>query len=282
MSIPWTRLDRPPLRRNELERALIVPNGLWSAIDIRDQTRSTNRDIAEAARAGAAEGLIVTADDQTAGRGRHDRQWVSPPRSGIAVSVLLRPGDAVLERDWGEVPKTCWAWLPLLVGVAVARSVAHLGHIEARLKWPNDLLLGPELHKAAGVLTEAVDSSAVTVGIGLNVTNAAAELPRPDATSLLKEGASCTDRSPLLLAMLRAIADDYTVWREHGGDAEAAGLREAYRQSCATLGRDVRVQRSHGAPLLGEAVDVDGTGRLVVATDAGQVPVAAGDVVHVR
>jgi BirA family biotin operon repressor/biotin-[acetyl-CoA-carboxylase] ligase len=280
-SSPYSDLDRPPLAPRALERALIVPGGLWRRLDLRADTGSTNADAADAARAGAAEGLIVVAERQSAGRGRRDRQWVSPPRAGLTVSVLLRPGAADEVRGWNAVPQGQWGWLSLLAGVALRESVQRIAEVDATLKWPNDLLVGEA--KCAGVLAEAT-GGAVVVGVGLNVTTRVDELPtdRP-ATSLQLAGASSTDRRPLLLALLRGLAGWYAGWRESGGDAEMCGLLAAYRRGCGTIGRPVRVQLPNGVELVGEATTVDGDGQLVVRTaDRAEHRVSAGDVVHVR
>jgi BirA family biotin operon repressor/biotin-[acetyl-CoA-carboxylase] ligase len=271
---PYSDLQRPPLRVRSLERALIVPGGLWRSVTVKAETGSTNADVAGAARAGAPEGLIVVAEQQTAGRGRRDRVWVSPPRAGLMLSVLLRP-DGVPNRHWG--------WLPLLAGVALREAVHRIAELDAVLKWPNDLLIGDA--KAAGILAE-VAGAAVVLGIGLNVTTRADELPPATglpATSLQLAGAQSTDRDPLLKALLRGLAQWYAGWREAGGDAEMCGLLAAYRRGCATLGRQVRVQLPAGDELTGEATTVDNDGQVVIRTADGTLHrVSAGDVVHVR
>jgi BirA family biotin operon repressor/biotin-[acetyl-CoA-carboxylase] ligase len=270
---PYADLDRPPLSAAALRRALVVSDGLWTEVLVTRETASTNADVAAAARGGAPEGLVVVAERQTAGRGRLGRQWESPPRAGIAVSVLLRP----------DGPANRYGWLPLLAGVALVETVRRLGAVDAVLKWPNDLLI--DERKCAGILAEAVPdpASAVVLGIGLNVTLREAELPRPDATSLALAGSSCIDRDPLLRALLRSLADWYGRWRAEGGDADRCGLRETYRLHCATLGRRVSVALPGGTLLVGTAADVDDDGRLVVTgADGGRTAVAAGDVIHVR
>src|SRR5690348_1319110 len=88
---PYGDLDRPPLAPAALRRALTVPGGLWTDLRVVDETGSTNADVLAAARAGAGEGLVLVAERQTAGRGRMDRQWESPARAGLTLSVLLRP-----------------------------------------------------------------------------------------------------------------------------------------------------------------------------------------------
>ncbi|HEV7824339.1 MAG TPA: biotin--[acetyl-CoA-carboxylase] ligase [Mycobacteriales bacterium] len=270
----YSDLGRPPLPVTALRRVLLGPDSFWQALDVVDSTGSTNADLAAAARAGAPEGSVLVAESQDAGRGREGRVWVSPPRAGLTFSVLLRPDG---------VPPARWGWLSLLAGVALTRAVGRLAEVDAWLKWPNDLLLGPQRKKGAGLLAE-VSGGGVVLGIGLNVTTAAAELPREDATSLLLEGAACTDRVPLLTAVLRELARDYGKWRDAEGDPEASGLRRVYAESCDTIGRDVRVLLPGDAVLAGEAVGVDRDGRLQVSPLGGGdlVAVAAGDVVHVR
>jgi len=279
---PYTDLERPPLSQAALRRALVTDGGLWTALEYMPRTGSTNADAATAARENAPEGYVVVADEQTAGRGRLDRAWQSPPRAGLAVSVLLRPGRFVPTRGWSPVPTSGYAQLPLLAGVALAETVRRLGEVDAVLKWPNDLLIGGR--KVAGILAETVpgvdplDGPAVVLGIGLNVTLREAELPHAGATSLQLAEAACVDRDPLLRALLRGLADWYERWREAGGDGTASGLIETYRFHCATIGAKVSVALPGGEQVGGIVTQVDEDGRLVVD---GR-PIAAGDVVHLR
>jgi BirA family biotin operon repressor/biotin-[acetyl-CoA-carboxylase] ligase len=175
--------------------------------------------------------------------------------------------------------------LPLLAGVALVEAVRRLSEVDAVLKWPNDLMLRQdgEERKCAGILAESLPGEAVVVGFGLNVTLRAHELPRPDATSLALAGAACTDRDPLLRALLRSFESWYGRWRQHAGDPEESGLRTAYGVHCGTLGRRVRVQLPGDRQLVGLAEEIDGDGRLIVAPDSGdREPLAAGDVVYLR
>ena len=129
----------------------------------------------------------------------------------------------------------------------------------------NDLLVGDA--KCAGILAEVI-GDAVVVGIGLNVTTRAEELPDSSipATSLRLAGATDTDRGPLLRAVLRGLARWYDGWREAAGDAEMCGLLGEYRTACATLGRPVTVRMPDGADLAGTATTVDRDGQLVIRT----------------
>jgi BirA family transcriptional regulator, biotin operon repressor / biotin---[acetyl-CoA-carboxylase] ligase len=195
---------------------------------------------------------------------------VSPPRSGLTFSVLLRPA----------VPAHRLTWLPLLAGLAVQQAVQRIGAVETRLKWPNDVLLGPDRAKAGGLLAQSADG-AVVIGVGLNVLTRLAELP-PGATSLAAEGAECTDRDPILRAVLRRLGVLYAGWVAAGGDPEASGLRRAYEKVCDTLGAQLRVHLPDGHDLIGAATGLDGSGRLLLAGADGPTALSAGDVTHVR
>ncbi|MFI9807853.1 biotin--[acetyl-CoA-carboxylase] ligase [Streptomyces sp. NPDC052301] len=273
----WSDLDRPPLNAAALRQALVREGGLWSELELTRRTGSTNNDLVARAEAGeAAEGAVLVAEEQTAARGRLDRRWTAPPRSGLFFSVLLNPV---------EVPVARWGWLPLLTGVAVATGLSRAAGVDTALKWPNDLLVtvGGEERKAGGILAERAGSDGVVIGVGINVTLRADELPVPQAGSLALAGAVSTDRDPLLRAVLRSLEEWYGRWRRAGGDPSACGLQETYAAGCATLGRTVRAELPGERALVGEAVAVDGDGRLVIATKEGvQEPVGAGDIVHLR
>jgi BirA family biotin operon repressor/biotin-[acetyl-CoA-carboxylase] ligase len=266
---PFTDLDRPPLREAALRQALLTEAGLWTDLRVADHLPSTNAEVADAARSGSPEGLVVVAESQTAGRGRRDRTWTTPPRAGLTFSFLLRPA----------FPRPAWGWLPLLAGLGVAGPLTRLAEVDVRLKWPNDVLVGDR--KLGGILTEVV-GDAVVVGIGLNVSLRADELPVPTATSLAIEAAEVVDREPVLRAVLRETERLYADLVRAGGAATASGLHAAYVDACATLGRHVRVELPGDRVADGEAVGIDPDGRLVVETADGSEPIGAGDVVHVR
>ena len=247
-------LSRPPLRATALQRAL-APDG-WR-VEVLRTTGSTNAVVAERALAGEPAGLVVVAEQQTSGRGRLDRSWSSPPRAGLTLSALVRP----------ELPAARWPWLPLLTGLAVATAVREQAELDAVLKWPNDVLV--DGRKVCGVLAEVPQPGAAVLGIGLNVTTRADELPTATATSLQLAGGATTDRDTLLRAVLRALTDVL---------ADVDGSRAAYRERCSTLGQRVRVEQPGGSVVEGVASAVDDDGRLVVDGRAH----GAGDVVHLR
>jgi BirA family biotin operon repressor/biotin-[acetyl-CoA-carboxylase] ligase len=271
MSSPFDDLDRPPLREASLAHGLVRPDGLWHEILVAGETGSTNADLVAAANRGAPEGTVLVAEAQTAGRGRLGRSWVAPTRSGLTFSVLLRPA---------PVPADLWGWLPQLLGLSAAKATYDVTDVDVRLKWPNDLL-APDGRKLGGVLAERA-GDAVVIGLGLNVSTRADELPVPTATSLALAGAPVADRDTLLRAILRELADRYAGWRLAGGDAEASGLHAAYVSSCATVGQTVRVELPGGKAVTGAAVGIDPRGHLIVADEHGPQALSAGDVVHVR
>lgn len=273
----WSDLDRPPLNAAALRRGLIRDDGLWREVEVVQRTGSTNTDLVGLATDGkAVEGSVLVAEEQTAGKGRLDRTWTAPPRSGLFFSVLLNPA---------EVPAARWGWLPLLTGVAVATGLSRAAGVDTALKWPNDLLVtvGGEERKAGGILAERAGDEGAVIGVGINVTLRADELPVPQAGSLALAGAVSTDRDPLLRGILRSLEEWYGRWRAATGDPVVSGLQETYAAGCATLGRVVRAELPGHRSIMGEAVAIDGDGRLVLATAEGvQEPVGAGDIVHLR
>lgn len=252
-----------------LDRALMnerLGDGPWHDVDVAPSIGSTNDELEANPRAWRA---LVT-DNQTAGRGRLDRAWVAEPGQSIAMSATLPlPTDA-----------TRWGWVPLLVGVAVRHAIRNLAGIDVSLKWPNDVLArsgpGEEWHKLAGILCNATGGPepVVVVGIGINVHQARAQLPVSSATSLAVCGAQvlCED---LVVELLHQLARVQRLW-------DTPELDDSYRASCLTIGQEVRVELAGDEVAAGRALDVDPMGRLVVATEEGPVPHAAGDVVHVR
>ena len=263
-------------RGRETPRGPETPRGLdtmWTDLRIVGATASTNTDVMRAAAAGADEGLVLAAEFQTAGKGRQGRAWQTKPGAALTFSVLLRPDD---------VPQAARGWLPLLAGVAAARALGRVTGLDARLKWPNDVLVCGG--KLAGILAEQA-AGAVVVGIGINVLGTEHDLPVATATSLERCGAGGADRTDLLGAILGEFELRYAAWRATGhGDAEASGLRSEYLSLSATVGRQVRVQLPADRELTGVAAGVDRAGQLLVVPPAGApvVAVSAGDVIHVR
>lgn len=258
-------------RRMELPLSAETAGRIWWL----DESTSTNDELRSLAQAQDGDELpefsVVVTDTQTSGRGRLGRTWTTPPRTALAASVLVRPTS----------PASSWGWLSLIAGVAMARAVSAAG-ASAELKWPNDVLI--DGRKVCGILAELLpDGRGVIIGSGVNLSVSEDELPVPTATSLLIHEAD-TAIDPLLACYLRELRQLLTGFDAAHGNADTSGVRAAVRVACRTLGRTVRVVLPSGDDVVGEALDVDGSGRLVVqsATTAQRVSVAAGDVTHLR
>jgi BirA family biotin operon repressor/biotin-[acetyl-CoA-carboxylase] ligase len=230
------------------------------------QVGSTQDLVAMAAQAGAAEGLVVFADEQLSGRGRSGRSWIAPRGSSLMFSVLLRP-----ESDTEGLTS-----LSLVAGLAVVEGLALSGGPPARLKWPNDCL-SRDL-KLAGILAESPASSAaervVVLGVGCNVTWAGSELPSElsqTATACDLEGC-LVDRTTLAEQVLSRLAIRYREWAEGG----FAVLRGQWLRHAAWLGQEVVAKHPSGR-IVGRAVGISEVGELIVDTADGPIPIAAGD-----
>lgn len=254
----------------------------FAAIQWVESTGSTNADLLAEAAEGAPDGQVLVAEHQTAGRGRLGRTWEAPPGASLLFSVLIRP----------DLPVQQLPLLTLALAVAASDACDSVAGVRPLLKWPNDLIIGSAEtgeRKLAGILSESSirgdEVAAVVLGMGINV-NWPTEIP-PDlasiATSLnhhLSSDRAGTeiDRETLLVAVLKELAAILDRLSDDGG-AEALLMR--YRHLSATLGRQVRVELGSGA-LRGLATDVSPDGHLLVELAGELVPVAAGDVVHLR
>lgn len=215
--------------------------------------------------------------------------WTTPPGTALTMSVLLRP----------QVGLNRFGWVPLIAGLAVVRALAEVSSAEAVLKWPNDVLVASDEddlpgwgrhRKVAGILGDLVmtqEGPVVVVGIGVNVSQSADELPVTSATSLalmtLGHGGAAPERTEVLAAVTRHLFALDSRWRDASGDAWGAGLGAEISAACATIGQVVRVEMPGGEVLDGTATGLTADGALVLRDVAGRVrSVLAGDVRHVR
>jgi BirA family transcriptional regulator, biotin operon repressor / biotin---[acetyl-CoA-carboxylase] ligase len=218
---------------------------------------------------GAPEGTVVCAEAQTKGRGRLGRTWSSPKHKGIYLSIILRP----------KLPPAELARLTLLSAVAVTEAVEKASGVDARIKWPNDILVKNK--KLSGILTELraeVDQMKfVVVGLGLNVNNTAAHLI-DGATSLKHETGKTFSRVEVVQEILRAFERRYAKIEKHGIEE----VIQAWKTHAHTLGKWVRITDPAGA-VEGVAFDLDQDGGLLIRQDSGVViKKMAGDVVQLR
>ncbi len=272
------RSRRRPLQQQLLSRWLTDLDVPWREVTVVASTGSTNADALAAVAAGAAEGWVLTADEQVSGRGRLTRTWESPPGAGIAVSLVLRP----------RTPPASWGWLPLLVGTAAAAALRACVPVDVELKWPNDLVVdrgaGAGLGKLGGILVERapLPAPAVVVGVGVNVELAEQELPSPAATSLRLLSATVPDREQIIARLLAELHGRYAAWQDAEGDPDVSGLRRSYLQRSATIGRRIRLALPGDATAEGVAIGLDAAGRLLVDDGVSVRDFAAGDVVMTR
>lgn len=287
-----THDPRAPLRADEVRAALLAPAGPLARCAVVPRAGSTSTDLLAllAADPAWADGGLLAAEHQDAGRGRAGHTWTTPPGSALTFSLALRPA----------VPPAHWGWLPLLAGLAVARAVRSTTGLAAGVKWPNDVLVPAadradlpgwgRYRKVVGVLAEVAPGggagtagAAVVLGIGVNVGQEPDELPVPSATSLRAAGAPHADRTTVLVAIVRELAALVGRWRAAAGDAALAGLDAEVAAACLTLGEVVRATLPDGTELRGTAERIAADGALVVRDAAGVAHVLlAGDVRHVR
>jgi BirA family biotin operon repressor/biotin-[acetyl-CoA-carboxylase] ligase len=245
--------------------------GPFHQVTYRSEIGSTNDLALEMAAGGAAEGTVVLAELQLAGRGRRGRDWFSPPGAGMYLSAVVRPTSAP-----GPVPM-----LTLAAGVAAARAVQVATALPVELKWPNDLVIGRPWRKLGGVLCETAGIGAridaVVVGIGINLLDTAYPREIADrATSVESELGRPVERTPVVIAMLESLAA--IVADFHGGRLGA--ICDAWRgYAAAGLGGALVRWTDRSGDHRGRAHDIDTDGALLVETAGETRRLVAGEVV---
>lgn len=251
---------------------LLESSPTWHTLIHHVEVGSTQDEALSLLRGGTPPGVVVVADAQRTGRGRLGRPWRD------AVSGATGPANLAITATV-KVPERGVGLVPLAVGVAVAEAYGAAGG-RPRLKWPNDVLL--DGRKAAGILVErhtVADEPVLLIGCGLNLDWRGVERDAEAAAwiSLAESIDAEVDRVQVLVELLGHLGTAVA----QVGRAPDAVLRD-YRGWCATLGEPVRVERPGRPPLVGEAIDLDVGGRLVLRTEGGRQTVDVGDVIHVR
>ena len=235
-------------------------------MDVLDSTNAKARQLAED---GAADGMVVIADRQSAGRGRLGRRWESPPSVNLYCSILLRP----------QIPVQQAPQLTFLSAVAVVETLNHLYQLSARVKWPNDILVGGA--KIAGLLNEVNAETEqihfVILGVGINLNMTAEQFPDEilyPATSVLLEQGAAVDRTVFVREFLQRLDGYYQEFLAEG----FVPIRRRWEALCDLLNTQVQVDQNPGL-LQGTVVGLDSDGALRVQLDDGSVErVLAGDV----
>lgn len=242
------------------------------------ETDSTNADLIDRAKGGAADGLVRITDHQRAGRGRQGRAWFDRPGASLLMSVLLRPSPVAVER--GDI-----GLIPLVTGLAVRDGLVAIGVDDVGLKWPNDVLVPTDRgeRKMVGILAEATTTDgglAVVSGMGVNLDlGPVDERPKEvadvaaDVREVLGHAPARDDVASEVLAALSHRLDQLDRARDE--------MLADYRRHCVSIGRRVQLDHPSG-PIDGTIVSVADDGQMVLATDGGERSFSAGEVHHRR
>lgn len=253
--------------------SLLEAKRIGKTLILLEETDSTNNEVRRLARGGGADGTVVAAEGQTAGRGRMGRPFQSPPGQGIYLSILLRPPWPLAE----AFPMTA------MTAVAVCDGLEAACGLRPGIKWPNDLVCGGK--KLCGILTELETNpegalSYLVVGVGINVNGRAEDFPedlRGSAVSLSMLLGRTLPREPLMAAVCNAMDTMY----ERYFDGRADYLAR-YRAGCVTLGRDILLLQPGKEPKAARAMDVDDRFALLVRRPDGRVETVSSGEVSVR
>jgi BirA family transcriptional regulator, biotin operon repressor / biotin---[acetyl-CoA-carboxylase] ligase len=233
---------------------------------------STNNEAARLAALGAEEGLTVVAEEQTAGRGRLQRIWVSPKGAGLYVSILLLP----------KIPQDRWPLITFMASLSVSDALLQSCDLKTDIKWPNDLLAGER--KICGILAEVIETErgrGIVLGIGINLTSEAFPVGLASAAISVAEATGRRpEREKVLAALIAALSNWYALLNENGGDEKIVAAWKT--QSSYAEGKLVRVVNGDEM-ITGVTRGLETDGALRLETDRGElVTVRAGDVVSVR
>ncbi|MDD3252238.1 MAG: biotin--[acetyl-CoA-carboxylase] ligase [Lachnospiraceae bacterium] len=235
------------------------------------ETDSTNNYARKLADQGAADGTLVLAEQQTAGKGRRGRNWTSPSGTGIWMSLLLRP----------EFAPAHASMLTLVAAMAVKQGIAEITGLDCQIKWPNDIVLNGK--KICGILTEmsteedSIRHVVIGIGINVNIESFPEEL-RPKATSLLLEAEQRFLRAPLVEAVLRSWETYYETYQS---TLDMSLLKEEYNRSLASRGQEVKVLSPKG-DYTGVSQGINDGGELLVEMPDGELREVMSGEVSVR
>ncbi|MBQ27647.1 MAG: biotin--[acetyl-CoA-carboxylase] ligase [Nitrospiraceae bacterium] len=238
-----------------------------------EEVTSTNAVALDLYHEGASEGTLVVADAQTRGRGRLGREWISPSGVNLYCSYILRAGN----REW-------ISWIPLIASMAIASAIQTKTKLNARIKWPNDVLIGRQ--KVAGVLAETVSNNgeiqSVILGIGVNVNMSKASLPSSlycTTTSLSEHVAESIDRNQFLTRLSGELNVQYQkFWNDGMSD-----IIHEYLSISDTIGRRVIAYLPVGGPVDGWADGIELDGSLRLRRGQGDMAIIrSADIVHLR
>lgn len=255
------KLQRMADGYNREEMALLLKDiRFLKDVRVYDTIDSTNQEAKRLGAEAAGEGVLLLSEEQTGGKGRRGRTWLSNKGDGIFMSLLLRPAILPIQASM----------LTLLAGLAVQRAVSEETGLDSRIKWPNDVVVGGR--KVCGILTEMStdmeEIQYVVVGIGVNVNAASMDCQAaPHGTSLAIEAGMTQDRKRIICAILKEFEALYNTFLESGS---LDPFLDNYNRVCVNVGSRVRVE-APGGSYVAEALHMDNTGALVIRMDNGEV-----------
>lgn len=264
MDLKDAKSGRQKLDSGLISGALSILAGKWQNFEVLETVASTNDLAIDRFAANPTQVVIITADEQTKGRGRLQREWLSPPRAGIALSVSCELSQYPFE------PST----IPLAVGVAVVRALRELG-INVKLKWPNDICFvagDGTVRKVGGILLQRSGDN-IVIGIGLNVSMTEAELPTEMATSFFIEGFE-VPRENIIAQIIFEI--------EQLATGTGSSWQREYLIFCSTINTQVRVSTADGKLVEGMATSISAAGGLEIDVAGELIEVTVGDIEHLR
>lgn len=248
----------------------ILQNSPVTGLQYFDSAGSTNDIALQWIESGVEDFSLVVADQQTAGRGRMQRKWVTNPGSALAFSFILHLSSK-------EAPSA--GLIPFAAGVSVSSALESEYHLQPKIKWPNDILLQGK--KAAGILVESVwkDQShvSVVIGIGVNITPSAL----PPVENLALQATCIEEAAGRSIDRWNLLADILTSFGKWRPELSSLALMEHVTSHLAYIGLQVVILHNYGAEMTGKLVGIDASGSLLLETDKGVVPIHTGDV-HLR
>ena len=261
--------------------SLLPSKTLNHTLFVFEELASTNTFALELGKNSIVQGTVVLADRQTAGKGRLQRSWFSPPGTNIYGSLIFS----------FNLPLQAIGWIPLMAGVAIAQAIEGHTEIDITLKWPNDILI--EERKVGGILCESFKRSptetCVVIGFGINVNLSESAFPKnleQTATSLQTHSKHPLDRHHLLKSIITTLEQGWKALITHGPQA----CQLAYSSRCSTLGQQIQVLFPDGSKLEGQAQSIGELGQLQMIPSSsdskGQsarvLDVHAGDILHIK
>jgi len=261
--------------------ALLPGKTLGQSLFVFEELPSTNTYALQLGKSPTPQGTVILADRQTAGRGRLQRSWFSPPGANIYGSVIF------------SFTKSFYAmgWIPLMAGTALAQAIGDHTNLQLTLKWPNDILINER--KVGGILCESfkrnVEETCVVIGFGINVNLPQTTFPKDlqqIATSLQIQAGRPLDRHQLLTIMIAALEQSWEALLTKGPPS----CRLAYIGRCSTLGSQIQVQFPDGRQIQGVAQSIGEQGQLQIHTSTSDlteqsakiVDIHSGDIRHIR